>query len=93
MAQRYALGSLEEARAYLAHPVLGARLARCVGMVNGVEGRTVGEIFASPDDLKFHSCVTLFALAGPEEALFRKTLERYFGGELDAVTVREITDT
>ena len=93
MAQRYALGSLEEARAYLAHPVLGARLVRCVGVVNGLGGRTVREIFGSPDDLKFHSCVTLFALAEPEETLFRKALDRYFGGQLDAATVREIMDT
>ncbi len=89
MAQRYALGSLDEARAYLAHPVLGPRLVRCVGLVNAVEGRTINAIFGSPDDLKFHSCMTLFALVQSEEAVFRQALAKYFGGKLDTATTRQ----
>jgi uncharacterized protein (DUF1810 family) len=61
MAMRYAISGLEEARVYLEHPVLGPRLRECAGIVVGVEGRTVEEIFGYPDDLKFHSSVTLFA--------------------------------
>ena len=92
MARRYALGSLDEARAYLAHPVLGLRLVQCAGLVNGVEGRTVNEIFGSPDDLKFHSCMTLFALAQPGEGVFRRALDAYFGGTMDPVTASKIAD-
>ena len=86
MAQRYALGSLDEARAYLAHPVLGPRLLRCTEVVNAVEGRTVSKVFGSPDDLKFHSSMTLFALAQPGEAVFRAALAKYFGSQMDALT-------
>jgi uncharacterized protein (DUF1810 family) len=64
----YAIGSLEEARAYLAHPLLGERLRACTRLVSGVEGRSVEEIFGYPDHLKFHSCVTLFAYATLERA-------------------------
>lgn len=92
MAQRYALGSLEEARAYLAHPVLGARLVRCVGVVNGVEGRTAHEIFGGLDDLKFHSCMTLFSLAEPGEAMFCEALKKHFGGVKDPLTVQAVPD-
>lgn len=90
MAERYALGSLEEARAYLAHPVLGPRLVRCAGLVNAVEGRTAHEIFGSPDDLKFHSSMTLFALAQPVETVFRRALDKYFGSGLDPLTVERV---
>ena len=90
MARHYALGSLDEARAYLAHPVLGPRLVQCVGLVNGVEGRTANTIFGSPDDLKFHSSATLFALAAPDDAVFRTALETYFGGVLDPLTVKKL---
>ncbi|TLY64180.1 MAG: DUF1810 domain-containing protein [Gammaproteobacteria bacterium] len=62
-ARHYAIGSLEEARAYLAHPVLGPRLRECTGLVNRIEGRSVEAIFGYPDHLKFRSCMTLFARA------------------------------
>src|SRR5215510_8955397 len=65
MAQRYAIGSLAEARAYLAHPVLGARLRACCALVLAVQGATVHGIFGSPDNMKFHSSMTLFAQAAP----------------------------
>ena len=85
-APRCACRSLDEARAYLAHPVLGARLRECVQMTLAAENRSVLEIFGSPDDLKFHSCMTLFAHAAPEERLFRRTLEHCFGGREDPLT-------
>ena len=87
MAQRYAIASLEEAKAYAAHPVLGARLRELTALVLGVEGRSAHEIFGTPDDLKFHSAMTLFARAAPDEPAFRGALEKYFGGREDAATV------
>ena len=89
-AQRYGIGSLDEARAYLAHPVLGPRLVECTGLVNRVEGRSVHEIFGSPDDLKFHSSMTLFTLAASEALAFREALAKHFGGALDALTVEKL---
>jgi uncharacterized protein (DUF1810 family) len=87
MAQRYAIGSLEEARAYLAHPLLGARLRECTAAVNAVRGRSARAIFHSPDDLKFRSSMTLFREAAPEDALFRTALATYFAGEPDPRTL------
>ena len=88
MAQRYAIASLDEARAYLAHPVLGPRLVECTGLVTAVTGRSVHEIFGSPDDMKFRSSMTLFArAAGPDQVVFREALSRYFGGAEDQRTV------
>lgn len=89
MARTYAVSGLEEARAYLAHPVLGSRLRECVAAVLAVTGRTAHEIFGSPDDLKFRSCLTLFAHAS-DEALFREALARYYGGEEDPATVERL---
>ncbi len=63
MATRYAIGGLEEARAYLAHELLGAKLRECTALVNKVRGRALEEIFGYPDDLKFHSSMTPFAQA------------------------------
>jgi uncharacterized protein (DUF1810 family) len=83
MAQRYALRSLDEARAYLAHPVLGPRLRDLTAAVNGVEGRSAHAIFGSPDDFKFRSSMTLFQAAAPDEPAFREALARYFDGEPD----------
>src|SRR5215472_10262411 len=76
MAQRFALRSLEEARKYLAHPVLGERLLQCTRLLVNLEGRGVSEIFGYPDDMKFHSSMTLFALAAPEEPLFEAALKK-----------------
>ena len=90
MAQRYALGSLDEARAYLAHPVLGQRLRDCVRLVLEIEGRDAHAIFGSPDDMKFRSALTLFARAAPHEALFRDALVKYYGGAEDAATVAKL---
>ena len=86
-AQRFGLASLEDARAYLRHPLLGPRLIRCTALVNAVEGRTAHEIFGSPDDLKFRSSMTLFHRAAPDEPAFRAALDKYYGGEGDALTL------
>lgn len=87
MAARYALASTDEARAYLADPVLGERLRVCTRAVLGHRHRSAHAIFGSPDDLKFRSCMTLFALAAPKEALFREALDAFFDGAPDALTV------
>jgi uncharacterized protein (DUF1810 family) len=79
MAQTYAIASLDEARAYLAHPVLGPRLIDMTRTVNGVAGRSVHQIFGSPDDMKFHASMTLFAAAAPQEPVFHQALDKYFG--------------
>ena len=86
-AQIYAIASLDEARAYLAHPVLGHRLVECTHLVNAVEDRTAQEIFGSPDDLKFHSSMTLFSLADPDEPVFGLALERFFRNHRDQRTL------
>ncbi len=88
MAQRFALQSLEEAKAYLADPVLGARYRECVAAVLPYAGRrSVHEIFGSPDDLKFHSSLTLFHRAVPEEPLFAEALQKFFSGREDQATL------
>jgi uncharacterized protein (DUF1810 family) len=85
-ARRYALASLDEAAAYLAHPVLGPRLIECTALVIAIEGRSAHQIFGYPDDLKFHSSMTLFALAEPAERVFSDALRKYFGGARDRLT-------
>jgi uncharacterized protein (DUF1810 family) len=87
MAQRYGIVSLDEARAYLAHPLLGPRLRECTRLVLHVEGRTAHAIFGSPDDFKFRSCMTLFGFAVPDEDVFTQALDQYFGGEPDPYTL------
>ena len=87
-AQHYGITSLDEARAYLAHPVLGARLDACTKLVLAIEGRTLHEIFGSPDDLKFRSSMTLFALASPEDRVFEEALVKFCDGRRDPATLR-----
>lgn len=86
-ARLYAIASLDEAKAFLAHPVLGRRLLECVALANAVEGRTAHEIFGSPDDMKFRSSMTLFELADPDEPAFGRALEKYFAGSRDERTL------
>lgn len=88
MSIRFALATLGQARDYAAHPVLGARLRQCTQAVLDVPGRSLHDIFGSPDDLKFRSCMTLFAAAVPGEPRFRAALERYCGGQGDENTLR-----
>ena len=90
MAQMYAIASLDEARAYLAHPLLGARLRECCEAVMAIEGKTAHQIFGSPDDLKFRSCLTLFARATPDQPLFQDLLEKYYDGEADELTLQKL---
>jgi uncharacterized protein (DUF1810 family) len=87
--QRYAISGFDEARAYLAHPILGPRLRECVQLVLAVEGRSVHEIFGAPDDSKLHSSLTLFAEASDDE-IFSLALRKYFGGELDHATMERL---
>ncbi|MDR5797551.1 DUF1810 domain-containing protein [Caballeronia sp. LZ008] len=91
MAQHYAISSRDEARAYLAHPVLGARLVELTRIVNGLQGRTAGQIFGYPDDMKFHSSMTLFAHAADDPAVFEEALRRYFDGQSDEATLSRLT--
>ncbi len=88
MAQRYAIASLDEANAYLAHAVLGPRLRACTQAVLDLRGRDAYTIFGSPDDLKFHSSMTLFDLVAPGDA-FSVALEKYFVGKPDARTLQK----
>ncbi len=90
MAQRYALHSLDEANAYLAHDRLRPRVRHCTDLVNRVEGRSIAAIFGSPDDMKFRSSMTLFSRAAPEDERYRTALARYFGGEPDRATLDRI---
>jgi uncharacterized protein (DUF1810 family) len=91
-AQAYAIGSLEEARAYLAHPVLGKRLVECVEAVNAVQGRSAGDIFGYPDELKFRSSLTLFLMAAASgaKAPFQRALDKHFDGQGDSVTLQKL---
>jgi len=86
-AQRYAIASLAEARAYLAHPVLGPRLRACAQLALRHGDRAPDAIFPYPDDLKFHSSMTLFAVADPDEPAFAACLDRFFAGVRDAATL------
>ena len=90
MAQYFGISSRQEAEAYLQHPVLGARLRECTGLVVGVDGRSVDQIFGYPDNLKFHSSMSLFASVAPDEPVFQQALQKYFGGELDPNTVARL---
>lgn len=91
MAQRYAITNLAEAKAYLAHPLLGSRLRECTALVLAVEARSLEQIFGYPDDLKFHSSVTLFARADGAHAEFHSALEKYFSGNEDGGTIRQLS--
>ena len=83
MSMRFAIQSIEEARAYLAHPLLGPRLRECAGAVLAVKGRTAEEVFGPIDAKKLGSCMTLFHRAAPAEPLFRRVLDDWFGGMPD----------
>ena len=90
MSRTYALSSLEEARAYLRHPVLGPRLIECTGIVANARAGSAEQIFGGIDALKLRSCMTLFLRAEPGEPLFKKVLDRYFDGRPDAATDQRI---
>src|SRR5262245_48979141 len=88
MSQRYAIKSLDEAKAYLMHPVLGPRLVACAEAALAVEGRSAFQIFGSPDEMKLRSSATLFTCVSPAGSVFHRLLEKYFGGEQDEKTLR-----
>ena len=88
--QRYALKSVAEADAYLKHPVLGPRLLECAQALLRIEGRSAQQIFGSPDDMKLHSSVTLFAHISPAGSVFECVLDKYFRGARDAKTLQLI---
>ena len=86
-AEHYGISSLDEARAYLAHPVLGHRLRECTGLVAAIDGRSVDEIFGWPDNLKVRSSMTLFAHATDDNSGFRAVLDKFYDGEEDPATL------
>jgi uncharacterized protein (DUF1810 family) len=86
MSIRFAIASVNEAKAYLAHPILGARLRECARLTLGVEGKTAREIFSSIDEMKFRSSMTLFARAAPDDDVFQRCIDKYFGGASDQAT-------
>jgi len=90
MARRYAIASEDEAAAYLAHPVLGPRLRTCAAAVAAHDDRTADAIFDHPDDLKFHSSMTLFAEVAPDEAVFQTCLDQFFDGAGDPATLARL---
>lgn len=92
MAQRYAIGSRDEAKAYLAHPTLGPRLRECTEIVNSVEGRSANDVFGSPDDVKFRSSMTLFNAVAGDSSPFRTALKRYYDDEPDTNTLELLED-
>jgi uncharacterized protein (DUF1810 family) len=87
MAQFYGITSLAEAESYLDHPLLGPRLIKCTQIATSIEGRSLREIFGSPDDLKFRSSMTLFAHATSENAIFLEALNKFCGSSFDPATL------
>ena len=86
-AQFYSISTTGEARAYLNHPVLGDRLLSCVQQVNAIEGQNAHDIFGSPDDLKFRSCLTLFAAVAEKDSVFAKAIAKYYPDGADPRTL------
>ncbi|MCK7473902.1 MAG: DUF1810 domain-containing protein [Rhodopseudomonas palustris] len=91
MARRYAIRDRNEARAYLDHPFLGARLRACAEALLAIEGRSAREILGSPDDLKLGSSATLFAQISPPGSVFHRLLERYYDGQPDPLTLERLS--
>ncbi|SQF98740.1 NTP pyrophosphohydrolaseincluding oxidative damage repair enzyme [Paucimonas lemoignei] len=89
-ARFYAITGIDEARAYLAHPLLGERLEHCAKLIEPQLQWTARQIFGSPDDLKLHSSMTLFAIAAPERPIFQAVLDTFFDGSHDRLTVEKL---
>jgi uncharacterized protein (DUF1810 family) len=89
-AQKFSISSIDEAKAYLDHSLLGFRLRECTHLVNAINGRSIEAIFGYPDNLKFHSSMTLFAHVQPGERLFTSALAKYFNGEVDRKTLEHL---
>jgi len=90
MADRFAVSSRDEAEAYLGHSILGPRLKECTRLVNLVDGRSIGQIFGYPDNLKFRSSMTLFSCVGSDNEVFVAALKRYFDGQSDPLTLERL---
>ena len=90
-AVRFAISSIDEARAYLSHEVLGPRLRECAGLVARIDGRTAEQIFGWPDDMKLRSSMTLFARAADDNADFVAVLDKFYGGEEDPATLARLS--
>ena len=90
--ERYAIGSLAEARSYLGHPILGPRLLECTKAVNGLRGRTALDIFGAPDNLKFCSSMTLFELVTGPGSEFSSALDTFYRGKRDPATLRLVQE-
>jgi uncharacterized protein (DUF1810 family) len=88
MARRYAIACVAEAQAYLKHPILGPRLIECSELIRTAQAGSIREIFDDPDDLKFHSCMTLFSQVPETVPIFQAILDRYFGGLPDGLTTQ-----
>lgn len=88
MANLYGISGLQEAEAYLAHPLLGTRLRHCTQLVLLIKGRSIEQIFDDPDDLKFRSSMTLFAKVASDSGPFQEALKKYFGGKPDPLTLK-----
>lgn len=86
-AEQYAIGSLDEARAYLEHPLLGAHLIECCEVLLAIQRRSARDILGMPDDMKLRSCATLFAEVAEKNPVFQRVLEKYFNGEGDSKTL------
>jgi uncharacterized protein (DUF1810 family) len=89
-AQRFAISGRAEAEAYLRHPVLGPRLRRSTELVNAIEGRSIHQIFGAPDDMKFHSSMSLFGAVADDRQVFLAGLRKYFGGGMDPKTLERL---
>src|SRR5689334_1178977 len=85
-----AIDSLDEPKAVLRHHILGGSLIQCTELVSQTSGRTVHQIFGSPDDMKFHSSMTLFSHAAPDSAVFKNALQKFFGGREDQMTLERL---
>jgi uncharacterized protein (DUF1810 family) len=90
MAQRYAISGLDEGKAYDSHPLLGGRLRECTQLVTAARAERIEEVLGFPDDLKFHSSMTLFAHAAKDNALFEAALSKYYRGEYDPLTMARL---
>jgi uncharacterized protein (DUF1810 family) len=89
-ANKFAISSRAEAEAYLQHSILGPRLRECTRLVNFVEGRSIDDIFGDTDSMKLRSSMTLFAHATSDNEIFKETLQKYFGGEYDRLTLERL---
>jgi uncharacterized protein (DUF1810 family) len=85
--RKFAIANLDEAKAYVKHPILGERLRRCTAIVNALQGRSASQVFGYPDDMKFQSSMTLFARAAPDDEVFEQALQKYFAAEPDRQTL------